>query len=168
MRLLVVVFTILVLVGAAGVAQEKGKDKDKGKKPAEVEAGKDDSMSSEEEVKEVGGKDIDYWLEEVKSKEPSRQETAMKAVMAFGPRKAQRAVPLIITELKKHKGTNIVDVSVRASGILALGVILPAVPKSIENDKVALKAHKEHIRETIKIVKDACYPDKEGQVVVRK
>src|ERR1043166_8473692 len=70
MRLLVVVFTILVLVGAAGVAQEKGKDKDKGKKPAEVEAGKDDSMSSEEEVKEVGGKDIDYWLEEIKTKKP--------------------------------------------------------------------------------------------------
>ena len=164
MRLTLFVLTALAMAGAAGTAQEKGKDKGK---PKEVEAGRDDSMFTEPEIDEVGGKKIEYWLEEITSKDPSRQETAMKAVMAFGPTKAQRAVPLIIAELKKHPKVT-VDVSVRASGTLALGAIIPAVPKSVLKDKKALEVHKAHIRDAIKIVKDFCNPDKEFQVVVRK
>src|SRR5262249_18727423 len=99
------------------------------------------------------GKKLDYWIKEISSKDPSKRENAMRAVVGFGPAKAQQAVPAILAELKKHTAKQPIDLSVRASAAAALGTILSAKD-----------ADPKHIKDAVTILRRLC---RDEQVVVR-
>jgi HEAT repeat protein len=113
---------------------EKGTDtpKEEGDKPGplkpeilKAETPKVDMTGSM--MQKVGGRTIDQWIAEIPSKDRSRGELAIRAIQMFDPQSAQRAVPAIIKELRKHTGNNILDTSIRVNGVIALGEILGAV-----------------------------------------
>src|SRR4051812_12271857 len=78
----------LSLAGAAGAAAQSTKDKDK--KP--------------EWPKEIGGKTAEEWIKAIAQPDRSKSVQAMKTILLFGPEKSLPAVPVILSELKKHKG----------------------------------------------------------------
>lgn len=68
---------------------------------------------------EFMGKTYDQWRKELKSTDPSKRETAMKAVLMFDLPMAADAIPEIIADLARQK-TIKVDLSVRVNGTMAL------------------------------------------------
>jgi hypothetical protein len=75
-------------------------------------------------ITEIGGKSIDQWIKEIPSKDRSKGENAIRTVLLFHPDVAYPAVPILMTELKKHPNVVILDTSIRVNAIIALGVIL--------------------------------------------
>jgi HEAT repeat protein len=106
------------------------------------------------EVNEVGGRKLNEWIADISSKDPSKREHAMRMVLGFGPAKAQKAVPAILAELKKHNKPAPIDLSVRINGAVALGTILSAVEKP----------DTKHLEEAVTILKGFT---KDPQVIVR-
>lgn len=91
---------------------------------------KDDKADKKEvtaPITEIAGKNLDHWIKEIESTDPSRREVAMRTVLEFGPNKAYLAVPALIKELKKHTPTKPIDLSVRVSGTIALSTALAGV-----------------------------------------
>jgi HEAT repeat protein len=149
MRLALFTLTAGLLACAAGFGQDTKK--------------KDDKKEAPKVVTEVGGRDFQHWLDEIRGTDPSKRAIAMKAVMMFGPEKAEQAVPVIISELKKHKpdGKHI-DLSVRVDGTIALGTILGAMkPSKSEGIK---EEQTKMIDDAVAILRDFC---KDSQVLVR-
>jgi hypothetical protein len=83
------VVALTLSLGGSAHAQGKDKDKDKDKKP--------------EWPTEIGGKKVDEWIKEIAQKDRAKSLQALKTVVAFGPEKSIKAVPVIVAELKKHK-----------------------------------------------------------------
>ena len=71
----------------------------------------------------VAGRPLEYWIGQIPSKDQSKSENAIRAVLQFGPERAYQAVPVIIERMHTHGGRG-VDVSVRVNGAIALGYIL--------------------------------------------
>src|SRR5579863_9964303 len=71
----------------------------------------------------VAGRTLEYWISQIPSKDQSKSENAIRAVMEFGPDRAYQAVPVIMDRVRQHPGKQ-VDVSVRVNGAIALGYIL--------------------------------------------
>jgi hypothetical protein len=117
MRVILFGLATLVLVCAGSAGQEAKK---KEEKPP-------DMGSATKEVTEIAGKDLDGWIKEIAHKDPSRRALAMRMVMGFGPQKAQKAVPMIYKELKKHTLSTPIDMSVRIDGCIALSTILTGI-----------------------------------------
>lgn len=63
-----------------------------------------------------GGKNLDQWMQDLKSKDPSTQENAIQTLKLYG-HVAQEAVPELL-KLTGHR-----DVSIRVNTAIALGVI---------------------------------------------
>ncbi len=82
----------------------------------------------ESESATLGGKTLDQWIPDISSKDSSRAENAIRTIVLFGPILGERAVPHIIKELNKHRGSTHVDTSVRVNGTMALGQILGSHP----------------------------------------
>jgi HEAT repeat protein len=143
-----VLFTLAatLFIGVAGIGQEAKKKEDKS--PSKF------GSMKEPDVTEVGGKNLDYWIKEISSKDPSKREAAMRTVLAFGPTKAQQAVPVILAELKKHSAKTPIDLSVRANGATALGTILGS----------AKEPDPKHIKEAVAILRRFC---RDEQWIVR-
>jgi hypothetical protein len=103
------------------------KDKDKTSKDKDKDKDKKDTESKKEppEPTEYMGKDFKYWMTKLKdTKDPTHREEAMKAVLMFGPKKAQESVNEILKQLEKHKTLPTgVDLSVRVNGIMALSTV---------------------------------------------
>jgi HEAT repeat protein len=91
------------------------------------------------------------WMDEMTSKDPTRKELAMRAIMGFGPRKSQEAVPTLLKAMANPDKT---DLSVRLSGVEALGTILSN----------AEKPETKQIAEAMKIFQTLC---KDDQVIVK-
>jgi HEAT repeat protein len=144
MRLALFTFCSLLFACALGVGQEAKK---KGE-PAVDKAG-----SQTKDLADVAGKTLEQWVKELSSKDPSRRELAMRMIVQFSPRQAQKAVPALIAELEKHKKTPI-DLSVRINGSIALGTILSSVEKPDLDD----------IKKAVAIFKGFC---KDEQIIVR-
>ncbi len=100
--------------------------------------------------KEVGGKSLADWIKEIKDgRDPSVQQTAMRAVPVFGD-KAYTAVPALLYRLQdtEHR-----DIAVRAHAILALMAIADSVKDEdatkvvkaltavLDSDQVILRYH---------------------------
>ncbi len=76
------------------------------------------------EIKEIGGRSLESWINDIRSKDPGKRSTAIQNVQLFGERSI-KAVKPIIDALKKHAPpTSPVDASVRVHGAMALGNIL--------------------------------------------
>ncbi len=144
MRLAMLTLTVFVLLCAASAGQQTKK---KDEKPPNTGTAK--------EVTEVGGKTLNKWIEEISAKDPSKRAMAMRSVLAFGPEKAQQAVPAILKELGKHKPvTAPIDMSVRLDGAMALGTILSSAKEPDSKD----------IAEAVRILKIFMHDE---QVLVR-
>ena len=72
----------------------------------------------------VAGRSLEYWISQIPSKDQSKSENAIRAVMEFGPDRAYQAVPVIVERLRHNSPGKQVDVSVRVNGAIALGYIL--------------------------------------------
>jgi HEAT repeat protein len=91
------------------------------------------------EVPKLLNKSFDQWLKEIALKDPSKRETAIRAVCAFPPDVAVKALPVILAELKKHGPSTPVDLSVRCNLCMALGELLGSGEKidvKVKNDAV--------------------------------
>jgi len=90
-------------------------------------AGKDPKESDKEPKfvvpKAVLGRNFDAWKVELKSKDPSRREKAMRTILLFGPDKAYEALPELIAELAKHNKPTPIDLAVRVNGVFAMSSI---------------------------------------------
>jgi HEAT repeat protein len=141
MRLLLLSVSALALISAAGSGQD---------------AKKKDAKADEKEkaINEVAGKDLYDWIKDISSKDPSRREHAMRMILPFGAEKAVEAVPSLLKELKKHKPTAPIDLSVRINGASALGTILSNVKEPKEKE----------VKEAVAILKAYC---SDPQVIVR-
>ncbi len=114
--------------------------------PAAAQGAKTKEEKKEEgDVKEIAGKDIDQWIKELDSRDPSRRETAMITVLRFGPFRGYKAVPVLLAELKKHipEKNSHIDLSVRVSGTQTLVALLSGVkepdPKYVKEAVTILK-----------------------------
>ncbi len=76
------------------------------------------------EITEVGGRSLSEWTKDITHKDPSKRETAARAVLGFGPDKAYEAVPALLTELRRHTPNSKIDTSVRVNIAISLGAIL--------------------------------------------
>lgn len=74
----------------------------------------------------VGGRSLSEWIKDITHKDPSKRETAARAILNFGPEKAYEAVPAMLTELRRSTPEAPVDTSVRVNLAIALGQILGA------------------------------------------
>src|SRR5437763_366059 len=149
MRLALFALTAALFVCATTVGQDAGK---KEFKPGI--GGGSEKDTEEKQITEVAGKNLDQWIKEIGSIDPSRREQARRMVLVFGAKRAQRAVPILLKELGKHTNKRPIDVSVRVSGCTALGVILSSIKNPDQKD----------VYEAVKILRDFCYDD---QVIVR-
>lgn len=105
--------TVVVLFAVAAGNSQESKSKETGK-----ETGKETKPDGKEPA-EFMGRSYDQWRKDLKSTDPSKRETAMKAVLMFGLPKAAEAVPDIIADLARQKKFP-VDLSVRVNGTMAL------------------------------------------------
>jgi HEAT repeat protein len=144
MRLAIFTFTVSILLCTASATQPTKKKDDK---PPDT--------GSLKETTKVGGKTLKEWIEEISAKDPSKRAMAMRTVLAFGPEKAQQAVPAILKELGKHRPlTAPIDMSVRLDGAMALGTILSSAKEPDQKD----------IAEAVRILKIFCHDE---QVLVK-
>jgi HEAT repeat protein len=106
----------LFFLVSLGDSQE-GKKKDAGKE-------KEPKSSQPTEPTEIQGRSYADWRKDIKDKDPSKRETAIKAVLQFGPAKSYEALPDILAELKKHNPPkSAVDLNVRVTGVMAVSTI---------------------------------------------
>lgn len=116
------------------------KDKDVGKDP------KKDTKAPKTAppVTEYLGHSFDEWKKKIHDSDPSVRETAMKAMLIFGPEKAYTAVPEILKELKKHTPGSPIDLAVAVNGTLTLSTIFKYTkdpdPKYLKEAKPIYKA----------------------------
>src|SRR6266404_630692 len=65
----------------------------------------------------IGGKTFDQWIKELATKDPSKRETAIRAICAFPSETAIKAIPALLAEMRRPSP---VDLSVRCNLCLAL------------------------------------------------
>jgi HEAT repeat protein len=143
MRYWLFTLVLVIIVGMTGNAQDiKKKPKDDAKAPPPPE------------VTEIAGKSFKKWHEDIKSKDPSKREVAMKTILNFGPERAYEVVPEIIAQLKKHNKPSPVDLSVRVNGILVLSTVFQFKKEPDEKKvKEAVAIFREAIRDKQAILK---------------
>jgi HEAT repeat protein len=139
---------IAALVGCAllfQAAPSAAQFKFKGKLPG-LKKGKTEKKSASQfvpQITEIGGKDLDEWIKEIHASDPSARVNAIRTVLLFGPERAQKAVPALIAELRKHGFSNPLDLGVRTNATLALAGILSSVkdpePKQVTDAVTLLK-----------------------------
>lgn len=97
--------------------------------------------SASAQPKVIAGKNLDEWLAEIPSRDRSKGENAIRTVLLFGPKQAERAVPVLIAELKKNRVV-MIDTSIRVNAAQALGQLLStpdADPKQVADAVLQLK-----------------------------
>jgi HEAT repeat protein len=98
-------------------------------------SGQDRSMEKGEKpppkykVGSILGKNLSQWVEEIKDRDKGKAENAIRTVILFGQQDAQRAVPVMVAEMKKPPP---IDTSIRVNITIALGVILSGDPKEFD------------------------------------
>lgn len=131
MRWLLAVLLMTSLVMATSVAQVAKKDKDAPKDPVDAE------------VSRVAGKTFEQWLKELNAKDPSKRETAIRALVAFEPEQSIKAFGPLVGELKKHGPSTPVDLSIRCNLCIAIGDLVGSGqkidPKQMADAIVMLK-----------------------------
>ncbi|MCI0459375.1 MAG: HEAT repeat domain-containing protein [Gemmataceae bacterium] len=145
MRFITTLTVALLALGAGtAAAQDKGKGKkeepDKQKLPT---------------ITDVGGKNLDQWLQAIASKDRSISSSAVKTILLFGPDQASKAVPIIITELKKHRPPAVtIDASFRSNAVVSLTMIITSMKKPDQK----------HIQEAVDLLQTML---RDPQIVIR-
>jgi HEAT repeat protein len=105
----------------------------------------------------IAGKNLDQWIKQIANKEKDRSITkaAIEAIVLYGPELAQKAVPVMIAELKKHNPPNAtLDMSVRTTIPQPMAFILSNVKTPNEQDvKDAVAALKKMLKDPQVIVR---------------
>lgn len=84
--------------------------------------GKEPAKSAATDVPKYAGKTFEQWVKELQTlKDPSRRETAIRAICLFPPEKSIKALPEFVKELRKHSAGTPVDLSVRCHLCIAIG-----------------------------------------------
>lgn len=146
---------LLALPARAQVGKKKNSKTDtppemKEKKGKETKG----TPSQPPEITEIAGKTIEQWTRAIHSKDPSRRAAAIRTILGFNSKRAYKAVPALIEELKKHRPGYPVDLSVRVTGAEVLATIL-----SNTKDPDA-----KHVRDAVAILRGFL---KDSQAIVR-
>jgi HEAT repeat protein len=80
---------------------------------------------------QVGGKNLDQWIKEIDSPDPSHRVQAITTVLLFGP-SAKKAIPALVRQLKNTYN----DLAPRANAILALKQLVPLDLQNYARDAV--------------------------------
>jgi HEAT repeats len=116
---------------------KKGKDTKTPPKETKDSTTTPDPKKEPPEPTEYMGKSFSQWLSKIRDADPTHREEAMKAVLMFGPNKSADAIPEILTQLEKHKKTDIgVDLAVRVNGIMALSTIFRGGKNAPDGDNL--------------------------------
>jgi HEAT repeat protein len=108
-----------LLVSIPGFAAKKAVKQDNNDPlPNKVQA-KDKGKQESSYFKEIGGKNLDQWMKELKSRDPGVYENAIRTIVLFGPR-AKTAIPIVIAKLKSPYAYQL-DVSVKVNSAIFLG-----------------------------------------------
>jgi len=102
----------LLMLGAGSISGQ-GKDKDKAK---DKDSKKDPAGQF---PTDIGGKDLNQWIAEIKDTDPTNRQTAIRTLVHFGPA-AQKAVKTLAGRLYS---ANESDASVRADAAAAIGML---------------------------------------------
>jgi HEAT repeat protein len=106
-----------LLVSIPGFAA-KNKVKQDSNDPPKVQA-KDKGKEESSYFKEIGGKNLDQWMKDLKTTDPGVYENAIRTIALFGPR-AKAAIPTVIAKLKSPYAYQL-DVSVKVNSAIFLG-----------------------------------------------
>jgi HEAT repeat protein len=93
------------------------------------------------DASKVAGKTFEQWVLELKTKDPSKRETAIHAICAFPYETSVKAIPALLVEMKKHGPSTPVDLSVRCNLCQALAVLFASGEKidaKVQAEAVAL------------------------------
>jgi HEAT repeat protein len=145
----------LVLFAVAHGASQDTKKKDAGGKDGK------DGKAQQKEPTEYLGKSFDQWREDLnykKQADPSKRETAMKAVLMFSLPKAGEAMHDIVADLKRHPKIT-VDMSVRVNGLMALNTYflhMASAKKTPDKDflKDAMDIYRRSLKDSQIIVRE--------------
>jgi HEAT repeat protein len=156
MRILSLLIAIVLAFTASTVTttaqQVKGKQTDK---KTDKKSGKDEKQKEPPTVTDVGGKNLQEWIDAIHSDDRSIGAAALQTVLMFGPERAKAAIPVILKELKRHRPpTFSVDAAFLVNAPNTLTTILVSVKKPNE----------EEVKETIKVFKTLLH---DPQIVVR-
>jgi len=103
--------------------------------PNAQEPKKNDNDKKEmQDIKEFAGKTFEQWRKELHHEDPAEREVAFRAIVMFPFRKVYTALPDILKELRRHKDSTPVDLSVRVNGVIAIGKIFQAKQYSPDPD----------------------------------
>src|SRR5262249_52592098 len=80
---------------------------------------------------QIAGKNLDQWIKEIDSPDPSHRVQAMSMVLQFGP-SAKKAIPALVRQLKNISN----DLAPRANAILALKQLVPYDLQNYARDAV--------------------------------
>jgi HEAT repeat protein len=86
--------------------------------PNKIQA-KDKEKEESSYSKEIGGKNLDLWMKDLKTTDPGVYENAIRTIGLFGPR-AKTAIPIVIAKLKSPYAYKL-DVSVKVNSAIFLG-----------------------------------------------
>jgi HEAT repeat protein len=131
-KLFAALTVLLLFFLAAPAPTQTGGDKKKDPDPQKKDH---DKISA---TTKINGKTLDEWIHLIpveNNKDRSQTEVAIKSIIMYGPELAKKAVPTLLTELKRHKTTTPIDMNVRVNGAMALGMILSSVQK-VDQDQV--------------------------------
>jgi len=146
----------LLMFAAAATGQTINKKKEPDKKEPDPQWPR---------ITEIAGKTFEQWEKEIHADDPSDREIAIKTILNFGPKRAYEALPSILKELEKHKASNVLDLSVRVNGTVALGTIFMA--SGAPEDKKLQEKHEKYLKEAITIFRANLKDNKENQAILK-
>lgn len=78
----------------------------------------------------IGGRTLEQWLADLKLKDNSKRENALRTILLFGPDRAYAALPVVMDLMKKHPTAGQLDISIRVHSCIFLGVVLGGYPEA--------------------------------------
>lgn len=137
-------WTMLALAAAVAMAGHAQGQTSRSTEPAK----------SEVDALKIGGKTFEQWLKELSARDPSKRESAIRAVCSFPPETAVKAIPTLLVELRRHNSSTPVDLSVRCNLCTALGELFAMGQKVEPKHKAeAIALLRFHLRDTQAILR---------------
>jgi len=150
MRAPILAIASLVLLCATALltAGQTGTDKNKDSGPTK----EPDKITADTEI---NGKTLAQWIKLIPGKDRSMTKAAIEAILLYGPELAQKAVPVMIAELKKHNPpTARLDLDVRTTIPQPMALILSSLKEPDQHDvKEAVALMKKMLKDPQVIVK---------------
>jgi HEAT repeat protein len=113
--------TILSALAVAALFFTTGSPEGAEKKRPKQRVKKAALVNAPSRTTQIGGKSLDQWIADLKDKDPSVQENAIRTILLFGET-GREAVPKFI-QMAKGRYPIVVDVSTKVNVAIALGVL---------------------------------------------